>query len=132
MPDPQPDERTDDGRRRAPREVLDAHLARAREGRVDDDLAENYADDVALIGRWGVERGHAGARRLADRLDRELPGAAFSYDAVHVAGRVGFLAWSARADDGAEVRDGADSFLIEDGRIVVQTIHYSVVRPGGT
>jgi hypothetical protein len=126
------DEPADDGRRRSPRQVVDAHLARAREGRVDDDLAENYAADVVVLGRFGTERGHDGVRRLADRLDRELPGATFSYDAVEVAGRVGFLAWSARADDGTEVRDGADSFLVEDGRIVAQTIHYAVVRPGGS
>ena len=30
------------------------------------------------------------------------------------------------SDDKVRVRDGADSYLIENGKIVVQTIHYTV------
>ncbi|MBV8349923.1 MAG: nuclear transport factor 2 family protein, partial [Mycolicibacterium sp.] len=30
--------------------------------------------------------------------------------------------------EGARVRDGADSFVIEDGWIVAQTIHYTVEK----
>jgi hypothetical protein len=38
---------------------------------------------------------------------------------------VAFLEW-AYEDDKVRVRDGVDSYLIEDGKIVVQTIHYTV------
>jgi hypothetical protein len=39
-----------------------------------------------------------------------------------VEGRMAFLAW-AYEDASVRVRDGADSYLIEDGKIVAQTIH---------
>lgn len=29
-------------------------------------------------------------------------------------------------DDGVRVRDGADSYLIEDGKIIAQTIRYTI------
>lgn len=32
--------------------------------------------------------------------------------------------------DGARVSDGADSYLIRDGKIAAQTIHYTVERDG--
>lgn len=40
-------------------------------------------------------------------------------------GRFAFLEWTA-TETGAKVEDGADSFVIEDGKIVAQTIHYTV------
>lgn len=40
-------------------------------------------------------------------------------------GEVGFLEWTAEAD-GGRVDDGADSYVIRNGRIVAQTIHYTV------
>lgn len=41
------------------------------------------------------------------------------------------LEWA--AGDHVEIHDGADSYLVRDGRIAVQTIHYSTRprRPGG-
>lgn len=36
-----------------------------------------------------------------------------------------FLEWSAMSPH-AKVTDGADSYLIRNGRIIVQTIHYTV------
>ena len=36
-----------------------------------------------------------------------------------------FLEWTASGPT-ARVRDGADSFVIRDGQIVVETIHYTV------
>ena len=46
-----------------------------------------------------------------------------------VDGDVAFLEWTVEAE-GARVRDGADSFVVRDGRIVAQTSHYTVeARP---
>ena len=74
----------------------------------------------------GVFRGHEGVRQLKQRLDRDLPGARYRYQACVVDGEVAFLEWSAEAADGGGVCDGADSFVIRQGRIVAQTIHYTV------
>ncbi|WP_233416961.1 hypothetical protein [Halovulum marinum] len=35
--------------------------------------------------------------------------------------------WTAMGD-GARIEDGADSYVVRDGRIAVQTIHYTVVK----
>lgn len=105
--------------------MLDDHLRLAAEGRVDEDLERNYAPDVVVLIRDGVHHGHDGVRRLADRLEDELPDAAFTYTHVLAERRFGLLEWTAEAD-GARVRDGVDAFVIEDGRVVAQTISYSV------
>lgn len=64
-------------------------------------------------------------RELARLLDQELPKATFEYRTVLVELEMGFLEWTTRAQ-GAVVEDGADSYLIRDGRIIAQTIHYTV------
>jgi len=115
---------------RAPAEVLDDHLRESKHGTVEDDLAQNYAEDLVVLTARGVFRGHDGLRQLAQRLREELPEAVFEYKNLLVEGEFGFLEWSARGS-GAEVEDGADSYLIRDGRIVAQTIHYTVIPSNG-
>ena len=74
----------------------------------------------------GVFRGFDGVRELAAALAVELPDhAAFAYDFVGAEGRMGLLEWSYE-DSQVRVRDGVDSYLIEGGKIVAQTIHYTV------
>jgi hypothetical protein len=64
--------------------------------------------------------------QLAQMLGEELPEhRGFQYTYVAVEGRMAFLEW-AYEDAQVRVTDGADSYLIEDGKIVAQTIHYTV------
>ena len=59
-------------------------------------------------------------------LREELPKhRSFEYTYRAVEGRIAFLEW-AYEDENVRVRDGADSYLIENGKIVAQTIHYTV------
>lgn len=118
-----------DHRTRPTREVIDRHLWQSRHGSVDADLAENYDPDLVLVTRWGSDRGHDGIRRLADKLRSDLPGMQFSYHELLVDGEIGFVEWRASADDGPHVGDGADTYVVRDGRIVAQTTHYLVHRP---
>ena len=70
--------------------------------------------------------GHEGVRQLACMLGEELhEHHSFEYTYRAVEGRMAFLEW-AYEDDNVRVRDGADSYLIEKGKIVAQTIHYTV------
>lgn len=110
---------------RSPREVLDDHLALATAGDWTTDLERNVADDIVVLTGFGVFEGRDQVRVLADLLDAQLPAARFEYTTVVVRGEVAFLEWTADAN-GARVRDGADSFVIRGGRIVAQTIHYTV------
>jgi hypothetical protein len=85
---------------------------------------------VILINR-GTFRGHDGVRELAGMLGEELPEhRSFEYTYRAVEGRMAFLEW-AYEDANIRVRGGADSYLIEEGKIVAQTIHYTVEQEKG-
>ena len=113
------------GAARTPGAVFENHLRVSTEGSVEEDLLWNYAPDLVVLTGHGVYRGHDGLRQLAELLRRELPNCTYEYHTRLVEGDVAFLEWTARAD-GARVDDGADSYVIRNGRIVVQTIHYTV------
>ena len=115
----------DDLRHRAAAEVFEDHLRLAGKHHFDEDIERNVSPDIVILERRGIFRGREGTRELARLLEEELPGAPYVYTNRLVEGRVAFLEWTAEGDH-ARVRDGADSFIIEDGWIVAQTIHYTV------
>jgi hypothetical protein len=63
--------------RRSAAEVFQAHLRFGLAGNVEDDLAQNYAEDVVVLTGWGIERGHDGIRATSRRLQRQLPKCTF-------------------------------------------------------
>jgi hypothetical protein len=112
-------------RSRSAAQVFEEHLRLAGEHRFEEDIERNVSPDIVILERRGIFRGREGAKKLARLLEQELPGAPYLYTNRLVEGRVAFLEWTAQAKH-ARVRDGADSFLIENGWIVAQTIHYTV------
>lgn len=114
---------------RSAREVLDDHLRLAADWDFETDLKRNFAKDVVLLTGYGVFRGIEGVREKARLLAEQLPGGRWTYRTVMAEDELGFLEWSAEADNGARVEDGADSYLIRDGRIHAMTIHYTVLPP---
>lgn len=110
---------------RSAKTVLEDHLQQSISGTVEEDAQKNYSKDVVLLTRQGVFRGHAGLKHLNEILQKELPGAKYEYVTQIVEGDVGFLEWSAKSGS-AYVKDGADSYVMRDGKIVAQTIHYTV------
>ncbi len=110
---------------RTTREVLAGHLHQAVAGDIETDLQRNYASDVVVLTGFGVFHGHEGLREANRLLQRQLPGAAYRYRTRRDAGEIAFLEWSATAD-AARVDDGADTYHVCDGRIQVQTIHYTL------
>ena len=125
----------DDLSRRSAREVLDDHLNIANEwGDVPledvlaGDLRRNVSENIVILINRGTFRGYDGVRELAQLLSEELPEhAAFQYTYVAAEGPVGLLEWTYE-DSPVRVRDGVDSYVIENGKIVAQTIHYTVER----
>lgn len=115
---------------RSAAKVLEDHLHESKYGSIEDDLARNYSDDLIVLIADGVFRGHDGLRQLGQRLRDELPDSTFEYKTQLVEGEVGFLEWTGRGG-GFVVEDGADSYVIRDGKIVAQTIHYTV-KPAPT
>jgi hypothetical protein len=119
---------------RTAQEVLDDHLnlaenwggERGFESGLEEDLRRNTSEDIVILINRGTFRGHEGVRQLAHMLREELPEhRSFEYTYTAIEGRMAFLEW-AYEDYNVRVRDGADSYLIEKGKIVAQTIHYTV------
>ena len=133
---------TQDLSSRTAQEVLDDHLNLAEhwgaeegaqriteediERAIEEDIRRNVSEDIVILINRGTFRGHEGVRQLARMLIEELPEhRSFEYTYKAVEGKMGFLEW-AYEDANVRVKDGADSYLIEDGKIVAQTIHYTV------
>lgn len=119
---------------RSAQEVLDDHLNIAQnwgdgediERLVEEDMRRNVSEDIVVLINRGVFRGHEGVMQLAQALGEELPEHnAFEYTFTVAEGRVAMLEWSYE-DTAVRVRDGVDSYVIEDGKIIAQTIHYTV------
>jgi hypothetical protein len=110
---------------RSTREVLEDHLRLRAEGDLDADLARNVAEDIVILTEGGVFLGHDGVREQAQALALCSHHDGYEYDALVIEGEVGFLRWSATARDGGVIHDGADSYVVRDGKIVAQTIHYA-------
>jgi hypothetical protein len=107
---------------------LDEHFGEDWQRIVDEDIRRNVSEDIVVLINRGTFRGHEGVRELARMLGEELPEhRAFEYTYIAAEGRMAFLEW-AYEDASVRVRDGADSYLIEGGKIVAQTIHYTVEK----
>lgn len=112
---------------RSAEEVFDSHLRLRETNDFETDLKTNYAPDVVMLTCTGVFRGYEGLRACAAELKNCFPDGKYDYVRRIVHGEVAFLVWTGRSPVG-EVKDGADTFVIRDGLIVVQTIHYTVDR----
>ena len=110
---------------RSSQDVFEDHLKLAKQGKLEEDLARNNAHDIVLLTNYGTFYGHAGVREAAKLLGKQLPGGSYTYHLKLCHENICFLQWSGDSEQ-TNIPDGADSFLIENGKIKVQTIYYSV------
>jgi hypothetical protein len=110
---------------RSTEEVFEDHLSQSLEGSIETDLARNYAQDLVILTGRGIYRGHDGLRQLAELLNEQLQDGSMSYRTKLVDGELAFLEWTAESAH-ARVEDGADSYVVRHGRIIAQTIHYTI------
>ena len=110
---------------RAAQDVFKDHLELAQQGKFDEDISKNFSEDCVVLTNRGAFRGHEGLRELAAMLQAEIPDAEYTYVNRLVEDRFALLEWTADCGD-VSVHDGADSFVIEDGQVVAQTIHYTL------
>lgn len=110
---------------RSTREVFEDHLRRREAGQLLEDLEEDYAEDVVLLCEHDPKVGRDAIRESAERLLQQMPNGKYEYLAKHVYGEYAFLLWRGESDN-AVLENGADSFVIRDGRIVMQSIYYTV------
>lgn len=110
---------------RSASDVLQEHLELREAGDLEEDLRRNYASEVVLLSARGVLRGHEGVRASAAFLYEAAARHEYVYHLTVTDDRMAMLEWSAAGDEVCIV-DGVDSYLIEDGLIKAQTIHYRV------
>lgn len=106
-------------------DVVRDHLRLRSEGRLDEDIRKNFAEDVVVLTEWGAFKGHEAVRKLAAKLRDEAPDAHYEYEEVLLDDFFGYLRWSANGN-GTKIINGADSYVVRDGKIVAQSIRYDV------
>lgn len=115
-------------RTRTTREVLKDHIRRRAAGDLDGDLRANYDEDVVLLHSGGELRGHKGVQRLAGHLSRYEHNDTFRCLRLLTSGELGVLEWSGLGGLTYTLTfEGTESFIIRNGLIVAQTVHYSTV-----
>lgn len=106
-------------------EVFDSHLLYTLDWDIDADIEINYAPDCFLLSSYGAFYGRAGIKKAYSVLESQIPDADFLYGNKSIHNEVAFLEWQAESDD-SYIDDGADTFIIRNGKIVGQTMHYTV------
>lgn len=114
---------------RSTRLVIDDHLVRRQNCDLEGYIAQNYATDIVLLSAEGISHGHAGIRSCDQILREHIPEADYDYLNVLVHEDIGFLQWQATGPE--RVFYGSDTFIVDHGKIVVQTIHCYGTEPRG-
>jgi len=112
---------------RSSKAVFEDHLKLAKAGKLEEDLSRNISEEIVLLTNYGTFKGHAGVREAADLLKQQLPEGNYEYCLKLCHENICFLQWSGDSTE-SYIEDGADSFLIEKGKIRIQTIYYTVIQ----
>ncbi len=103
--------------------VLDHHLAAFRAGDVDA-VMEDYVEESVMVTPEGEIRGLAALRETFSAFfaTEFKPGTYdFTLDRLKVEGDIAYIVWHASSPT-ANYPVGSDTFLIREGKILVQTI----------
>ena len=105
------------------------HLTAFGGGDVDEILAD-YTDESVLITPDGALRGLAAIRPFFDYCVNVLPpGSDFQMIKQVIEGEVAFIFWKAESEK-VSVSLGTDTFIIRDGKIVLQTFASAIEEKG--
>ncbi len=104
-------------------EVFQSHLQLRQQKNVEQDLQQNFDPEVLLLTGDGAFSGYDGVRQSSQLLQQRVGDAVYAYLSQITQGEIAFLVWLARQGDEI-ICQGADSFVIRHGKIVVQTIYY--------
>ena len=109
------------------RAVLDHHLACVAQGDIDG-ILEDYTEDSVLMTPDGPLEGLGPIRKLFELVVGEMlpPGTQLDLKQTTVHGEVAYIAWTAQTD-AMDFPLGTDTFVVRDGKILVQTFAAHVV-----
>lgn len=107
-------------------EVLQDHVELRELGELEEDLRRNYHPEVLVLTGRRVFKGHDGVRESAALLAKAVDPESYRFRTLVIGDRMGFAELTASGED-VEIRDGVDSYLVEDGLIKAQTIYYTAI-----
>lgn len=110
---------------RTTQDVFENHLLLILDWDQIDDIEKNYSPDCVLLTSFGKFYGHDGLRKFALILNEKIPDADLLFVNRMWAGEIAFLEWQAESAE-TYIDDGAETFLIQNGLIVTQTVHFIV------
>jgi hypothetical protein len=113
---------------RTPQEVF-AHHGPALGAADLDEIVTDFADDATVITPGGAKHGKDGVRAAFGQLLADLPDADWHVKKQTFADDVLLLEWTADTAE-SRVDDGVDTFVFRDGKIRVQTVHYTLQGKG--
>jgi ketosteroid isomerase-like protein len=103
-------------------QVLNHHLQALGNGNLDE-ILDDYVEDSMLITPGGTVKGLRGIRAAFEGFlsGHFKPGTyELTFDARHVDGEVAYILWHAKCAS-ADISQGTDTFIVKDGKILVQT-----------
>jgi ketosteroid isomerase-like protein len=102
-------------------DVLAHHLNAFAQGNVDETL-KDYTDDSILMHPDGIVKGLAELGSFFSEIYKAFPPGNYSFEMrrQEVHGEVAYIVWKADTPS-LDVPVGTDTFVIRDGKIVVQT-----------
>jgi ketosteroid isomerase-like protein len=110
-------------------QVLNHHLQALGNGNLDE-LLDDYVEDSVVITPDGTIKGLRGIRATFEGFLSALfkPGTYdLAFDARHVDGEAAYILWHARCAS-ADIALGTDTFIVKDGKILIQTFAAKVER----
>ncbi len=107
------------------------HLQAFAEGDVDAVMSD-YTEDSVLISPDGSMKGLDEIRQLFEKFLAEIvpPGSAFEMLQQVIEGEVAYIFWSAESSN-YNIPLGTDTFVIRDGKIVIQTFAGQIEAKSG-
>lgn len=114
---------------RTTKEVFENHIMLVLDWEQELDVEKNYSSECCLLTSIGMFHGHDGVRRFYKIMNEKCPEADYLYFNRMCCGEVAFLEWQAESAE-FYIEDAAESFLIRNGQIVSQTVHFTVRSRG--
>jgi ketosteroid isomerase-like protein len=109
---------------RAAGDVFRDHLSAVNSGDIQTILMD-YAEDAQILTAQGALKGREGVEAFYTQAFSLLPGAQIVVKQT-VAGENSLLVWWSASSSAGRIDDGIDTFVIEDGLIVLQTPTFTV------
>ena len=101
-------------------QIVEHHLASGNSRNLDE-IMRDYTDDAIVIAPDGVNKGKQAIHAAFQKMISQEPYPVITATQKIYEGNVGYIVWTMNAGQ-PNAMHGSDTFIIRDGKIVVQTV----------